>query len=103
MLPLARAAVRAGHEVLFATGPNLVERVRSYGFETRPVGLSAEEINDRYNATYSDTDHLPPHERLPKVVPRLFVDIGARASLPDMTEIVDGWGPDLVVSEQSES
>ena len=103
MLPLARAAIRAGHEVLFATGPNLVDRVRSYGFETRSVGLSSEEINERYNAAYDDTDHLPPHERLPIVVPRLFVEIGARASLPDVLGIVDGWRPGLVVSEQSES
>ena len=103
MLPLARAALRAGRQVRFATGPDLVERLRSYGFDAVAVGLSAEEINARYNAAYSDTDDLPPHERLPKVVPRLFVDIGARASLPDVTALVDEWRPDLIVSEQSES
>ena len=35
MLPLARAALRAGHDVRFATGPDLVERVRSYGFDAQ--------------------------------------------------------------------
>ena len=103
MLPLARAARRAGHEVRFATGPDLVERVRGYGFDARAVGLTAAEINDRYNAAYDDTDDLPPHERLPKVVPRLFVDIGARASLPDVLALAEEWRPDLIVSEQSES
>jgi UDP:flavonoid glycosyltransferase YjiC (YdhE family) len=103
MLPLARAAQRAGHEVQFATGPDLVERVRGYGFAATAVGLSSDDIVGTYNERYDDTDDLPPQERLPKVVPRMFVDIGARASLPDVLALVERWRPDFIVSEQSES
>jgi UDP:flavonoid glycosyltransferase YjiC (YdhE family) len=103
MLPLARAAVRGGHEVEFLTGADLVERVRGYGLDSRPMGLAGEDISATYNERYDDTDDLPPAERLPKVIPRMFIDIAARAAVPDVLARVDAWQPDLIVSEQSEA
>lgn len=47
MVPLARAAHRAGHEVRFPTGPDLCPWVESLGFAATPSGLSSSETHDR--------------------------------------------------------
>lgn len=38
MLPLARAARDAGHDVVIATGPDLAGQMQLRGFATRPAG-----------------------------------------------------------------
>jgi UDP:flavonoid glycosyltransferase YjiC (YdhE family) len=102
MLPLARAAGRAGHEVAIATGPDLVPRAESYGFTTWTAGLSSAETVERYLARHPDSNALPPAERLRKVVPHMFVDIAARSRVPDLRELIRNWRPDLIVHDQSE-
>ena len=44
MLPLVRAASRAGHDVVVATGPDLVRELQRRGLQTWSVGPSAREI-----------------------------------------------------------
>ena len=101
MLPLARAAIRAGHDVVFATGADVVPRVESYGFDTWTAGLSSEDVVACFNERYPDNEEMSAPERLSLVVPRMFVDIAARAMLPDLQERARDWRPDLVVAEQS--
>ena len=103
MLPLARAAQRAGHEVAIATGPDLAPRAARYGFETWPVGLSSSETVARYLALHPDSNDLPAEERLRQVAPRMFVDIAARSRVPQLRERAERWGADMIVHDQSES
>src|SRR5688572_23939458 len=84
MLPLARAATRAGHEVVFATGPDVAVRAEAQGFTAWPAGLASNEIVARYLARFPDSNALAPDERLRQVVPRMFIDIAARAMLGDL-------------------
>ena len=102
MLPLARAALRAGHDVAIATGPDLAPRAASYGFDAWPVGLSSGETVERYLARHPDSNDLPPAERLRKVAPLMFVDIAARSRVEELRERARGWGAELVVHDQSE-
>ncbi len=102
MLPLARAAVRDGHEVVFATGSDVPPRAQTYGFETWVVGLSSREVAARFNERHPDNDRLSAPERLPLVVPGMFVDIAARATLPDLERRVRDWRPGLIVHDQTE-
>jgi UDP:flavonoid glycosyltransferase YjiC (YdhE family) len=102
MLPLARAARRAGHEVAFATGPDLAPRAESYGFAAWPVGLSSDATVERYLAAHPDSNDLPPPERLRKVAPRMFVDIAARSRVGELRERAGRWGAELIVHDQSE-
>jgi UDP:flavonoid glycosyltransferase YjiC (YdhE family) len=102
MLPLARAALRAGHEVAFATGPDVAPRAGSFGFDSWPVGLTGGETVERYLARYPDSNDLPPAERLRKVAPRMFVDIAARSRVDALRERAERWGTDLIVHDQSE-
>jgi UDP:flavonoid glycosyltransferase YjiC (YdhE family) len=102
LLPLARAARRAGHDVAFATGPDLAPRARSYGFDAWAIGLSSDETVVRYLEANPDSNDLPPAERLRRVAPRMFVDIAARSRVAELHERAGDWGADLVVHDQSE-
>ena len=102
MLPLARAARRAGHEAAIATGPDLAPRAESYGFEAWPVGLTGAETVERYLARHPDSNDLPAEQRLRQVAPRMFVDIAARSRVGELRERAERWGPDVIVHDQSE-
>jgi UDP:flavonoid glycosyltransferase YjiC (YdhE family) len=99
MVPLARAAWRAGHDVLFSTGPDLCPWIESLGFATAPSGLSAQETAARYRARSPHSDSLPSEERMRLVLPKMFVDIAARARAADLHPLVQEWKPDLIVHE----
>jgi len=71
MMPLARAAQRAGHQVLVTTGPDLADVTRGFGFEFRPTGMTAAEV---YDASPSDVtvDALPQEQRVAFAARYLF-------------------------------
>ena len=102
MLPLAGAAQRAAHDVVLATGPDLVPRAESYGFDVWPIGLSSDDTVARYLERYPHSNDLPAEERLRLVAPRMFVDIGALSRVEPLYERAAAWQPDLVVHDQSE-
>ncbi len=102
MLALARAARDAGHELAFSTGPDLVERIRGFGFAAEPAGRTAEAIRQEFNARYPDSDARPAAERLLMVPARLFVDIASRGRVADLQAHARALAPDVVVHEPSE-
>lgn len=102
MLPLTRAALRAGHEVAFATGPDMAPVAAAHGAEAWPVGLTSEETVARYLERHPDSNELAPEERLRQVGPRLFVDVAARSRVAPVIERARAWRAELVVHDQSE-
>jgi len=102
MLPLARAALRAGHGVALATGPDLAPRAEAYGFDAWAVGLGSGETAERYRTLYPDSNELPAEERLRMVTPRMFVEIAARSRVAGLRERAARWDPELIIHDQSE-
>ena len=102
LLPLARAAQRAGHEVVIATGPGMAGRAAAFGFETWAVGLGQEEIGARLEAEFVEVPGRTPMQRLRLLAPLLFVEIGARPRVGEMLGRMNRWRPDVVVHEYSE-
>jgi MGT family glycosyltransferase len=102
LVPLARAAVSAGHEVAFACAQSLCAAVEASGFRVFPM------VDD----TLSDpglTSALERIGRIPSSAPRaaaylmeVFVGIEARRMLPKLLELSRSWMPDLVVREEYE-
>ncbi|MFL6144157.1 MAG: LuxR C-terminal-related transcriptional regulator [Labedaea sp.] len=96
MLPLARAARLAGHQVVIATGAQLAGVVEREGFTHWPVGPSRFEAAARYRAEHpadpagatADLTHL----FLPSAAPRAA----------DLVPRAHGWRPDLVVHDVTE-
>jgi UDP:flavonoid glycosyltransferase YjiC (YdhE family) len=91
LVPLARACLRAGHEVLLACPPS----ASLNGLPWREVAEpTPEEVAAVWNPTAG--------QGAAHVIQNLFVRTWARTALPDMLETVAEWRPDVVVRETME-
>jgi UDP:flavonoid glycosyltransferase YjiC (YdhE family) len=97
MLPLMRAAQRAGHEVRVATGPDVVSPLHDRGLDARPVGPAFAESWAAHDEVWADSE-APEERRMVEGVVALF-GRPAAARLTDLTTLVADWRPDLVVHE----
>ena len=103
MLPLARTAARAGHEVVFATGPDAVALVRGAGLQALPAGLRFTEVRRRYaQASGSELAGLSPQERLEHLLLHGLLGIAAPAMLDDLLPFSRTWQPELVIRNLGE-
>lgn len=91
LMPLAIAAREAGHEVIFGTGRAFLEKVRALGFDAHEVGISIQDASDEA----AGDDPL-------EVILATFAEILPRATLADLTPLLPGLRPDLVVYEMSD-
>lgn len=101
MLPLARAAEQAGHEVVVATGAEMVPQVQRHGFTCWQVGLSRAENDAAFRARHPDLDAYPAEERMRLAIDGMFVAGSARRAA-DLVPRAEEWKPDIVVHEPSE-
>lgn len=101
MLPLARQARSAGHDVAFATGAELVLEIQRRGFSTWLVGPSQAEVRAWLQAAHPELEALAPEERLRVVAADLFVGSGAKRAV-ELVARAQQWKPDIVVHEETE-
>jgi len=98
LIPSALAAREAGHEVLFATGKTFCENIRAFGLDAVDAGITISEglvvandgPYDRGNVTPERETHLRALA-FGAVLPRVFLE--------ELTPVVRGWRPDLVVHD----
>src|SRR5262245_59353633 len=99
LVPFARAAVAAGHEVLVA-GPGSARRhVVRAGLPLLGVGERGPEETQRAWAPVWSPETSPG---MAAVVQDLFIGLHARLALPGMLATVQEWPPDVVVRETLE-
>ena len=97
MLPLIRAAMRAGHDVRVATGPELVVPLASRGLDAHSVGPSWESVWSAHQAVWAEQS-LSEEQRMMDGVVALF-GTPALARLDDLVTMAATWPPDIVVHE----
>jgi UDP:flavonoid glycosyltransferase YjiC (YdhE family) len=85
MLPLALAAQRAGHEVVFVTGPDFASHVQSVGLHCWPIGLTHAQAGGSRQASWLEYFVRTAQARLAGLMPRAL-----------------NWKPDIVVHEDTE-
>src|SRR3954454_275822 len=100
MVPLARAAQRAGHQVLVTTGPDLADVTRGVGLDFRPTGMTADEVYAQ-GPTDVSIDALPPGQQV-AFAARYVFGPSALARAIDLLDIVPAWQPDLIVHDTLE-
>jgi UDP:flavonoid glycosyltransferase YjiC (YdhE family) len=94
LLPLARAMVAAGHDLLFATAAAFHPEVTAKGFAARAAGLDVEALI----AASEAQGPLPPDLR----AGRMFARIAPRAMLQPLLDIGREWRPDVFVHSEGE-
>ena len=101
MLPLIRAAERAGHDVRVATGPDLLGPLAARGLDVRAVGPTWQEAWSAHEAVWADPD-LPDDQKMMDGVVALFGG-PALARLADLGGMAQDWRPDVIVHEVLEA
>lgn len=99
LIPLARAAIDAGHEVLVAAPTSFQASVLAAGLEFRSVGERSE---PEATALFERLGRSSFEDGNAIMVRDGFAGIYARAALPAMVDLVERWRPDLVVREDLE-
>lgn len=94
-IPLGRALVTDGHEVVVATGANLRERVLENGLEFLEAGLTAWDgvAQARADAAVASA---PPEDRI-AFPAAMFGSVHPAAKLPRLRELSTSRRPDLIV------
>jgi UDP:flavonoid glycosyltransferase YjiC (YdhE family) len=101
MIPLARALVDGGDEVLWATAPDAAVRVESAGFRAQPAGMN-ERDGFAIVATDPDILALPPDQRPQRMGPKLFATVRAPVMLAELRPLAEAWDPQVMVCDALE-
>ncbi len=101
MLPLIRAAERAGHDVRVATGPDLLGPLTARGLDGHGVGPIWQKAWSAHQAVWSAPD-LPEEQKMMDGVVALFGS-PALARLADLASMAQEWRPDVIVHEVLEA
>jgi hypothetical protein len=97
MVPLARALQAGGHEVEFATDPDLSRQVGSLGFKAHPAGLNHPDALSRYLQTNPGLGAVPAAERIRYWFGGMFARIRVPPMLDDLARILQEGKPDLLI------
>jgi UDP:flavonoid glycosyltransferase YjiC (YdhE family) len=103
MVPLARAFVAAGHNVLWATSADSCERVVAAGLDASPAGLSGarlrEVVQDQLSTAAAQAS---PQRQAEFIFPRMFGEAFTPPMLTDLLPLARSWRPHLLVHENGE-
>lgn len=101
LLPLARAAIGAGHDVLIVTSASMCPVVEATGLACVPAGLDW--LLARERNAFPEMAEVPfgdEHFRLQ--LTRVFRDVSARRMVPDLLDVCRSWQPDVIVRDDQE-
>ena len=102
MVPLARALVAAGHDVLWATGEDTCRVVEAAGLKSAAAGATLADVALGRVEARGRAEGLRP-EQIPEFVfPRMFGGLRAPRMLADLLPIARAFAPDLLVHEEAE-
>jgi len=93
LLPIAHAAVVAGHDVTFSAQAEMCERVRALGFAVRPSGTST---------LFTERQPLlvPDRNRERDAVRASFAGAIARSRAADLLDVIAEFEPDVLVCDE---
>jgi len=100
LVPIARAAVAAGHEVAVACAASFAPTVERVGFRAFPAGFDqrGRSVHECFPGFLS----VPGDLVGAWAVPNIYVGVYAVAMTPDLLTIAREWHPDLIVRDANE-
>lgn len=102
MVPLAKAFLASGHDVLWATGEDAGATVHAAGIPVAAAGATGAELQRRRRSVLDEAERVPPAERAAFVFPRMFGGAFTPPMLDDLLPLAEQWRPDLMVHENGE-
>jgi UDP:flavonoid glycosyltransferase YjiC (YdhE family) len=96
LLPMARAALAAGHEVVIASGAEGAAEAARRGFAVWDVGPGRDEAGAAFAAVVPDIEAIDPAVRIPTLIAGVFGAAALRRA-EDLVPRAEAWQPDLVV------
>lgn len=102
MMPLARAFLARGDDVLWVTGADGCIRLARAGIAAQPAGLDEHAGKGEFDRRFPEVLELPREQWPDFMFPRLFGRVRAPRMLEDALPIAEDWGPDLVVCDAAE-
>ena len=99
LLPFARAAVAAGHDVRVAAPASFAATVEGAGLVHEPF---ADADPAALGAVFGRIPAVTMHEADDLVVREVFGRLDTRAALPAVQALVERWRPDVVLREPAE-
>ena len=101
LVPLARAAVAAGHDVAFATSRSFRPTVERAGFRAFEAGFDW--LESEFEHAFPEIKALPPSsERAAWFVMNLFAGPLAKQMAIDVLALSEDWSPDVIVRDPNE-
>jgi UDP:flavonoid glycosyltransferase YjiC (YdhE family) len=102
LLPLARAFMQAGHEVVVATSADSCPHVAAAGLPATPAGLSGTRLRESVGDCLSAGAALAPEERAGFLFPHMFGETFTPPMVADLLPLARRWRPELLIHEQGE-
>lgn len=102
MVPLARAARDAGHEVLWATNEPSCHLVAAAGLDVVAAGLDTEGVQDVKQRLRAGLQGRRPESRAAFAFPHMFGQWATPPMATDLLPLARDWSPDLMVHEAAE-
>jgi UDP:flavonoid glycosyltransferase YjiC (YdhE family) len=102
MVPLARAMVARGHDVLWATPAEGASHVKRTGIAVLATGPALLPGPAEVRRQYPELDALPLIEQPEVMFGKIFGAIAAPQILSDLAPVALEWRPDLVVADAAE-
>lgn len=103
MLPLARAFMAAGHEVLWATSADSCDRVVGAGIAANPAGLCGTKLREVVRDLNSaSAAQVSPRDQAEFIFPRMFGEAFTPPMVADLLPLARRWRPDILVHENGE-
>jgi UDP:flavonoid glycosyltransferase YjiC (YdhE family) len=101
LVPLARAAVAAGHEVAFAVAASFRPTVTAAGFTVFPAGTGIEQPTPEFARRFG-LDSLKPAEHRFFFYGHVFTGFEMPQRTSDLVAIARSWAPDVIVHDVAE-
>lgn len=102
LLPLARAFIGGGHEVLVATSADTLRHAAAAGLPAAAAGLSGTQLREARRHPLAAAETLAPQDRSRFLFPSMFGEAFTPPMVADLLPLARSWRPDLIIHEQGE-
>jgi len=102
LLPLARAFIGGGHQVLVVTSADSCRHVVAAGLPAAGAGLSGSQLREARRHPIAASESLAPQDRAGFLFPSMFGEAFTPPMVADLLPLARRWRPDLIIHEQGE-